>query len=926
MKAGRSITGLYLRRVAVLVGIALVSSCGGVDTPELLSRAAEAVEEGRYRAALIDLRNAVANEPENPEARYELGIVALTLGDAATAEKEMRRARELGRDKASTLLPMAQALIELRREAQALAELAEVDDPSARSEALSGLAYERLNRQNDALSAYQRSLAIDQNNEMALLGMARYSIANGDREAAEERLVRAREAHAGSSLVALDYGRFLFLTQRPEEAEAVFSEALASQSETLRIATRWDLLLSQAEVQLAQNKLDAAEQTALAMQGLQSESVLVKYVDARVAFAREDIPLANELAARVLVEAPEFNPALMLQAKIFLADSAYTQARQLLRRLIVRDPNNAEARRLLDAAQQGVAEQNDETRRAGRRMSQADFLAMVGSAKAESGDLPAAVIFWEQAVSKDPGNQDVKLELLSAYLRAGLQDKARSMIAQTRWIADFARARVAMIEIMLAVQDKDLESARERAAQAAADFPKNAPIATLQGLVELRDDPALATTFFEKALTLDPANSAAVINLASLADRTGASPGGVEILRDYLEGNPEDASVQEALSAKLLRTGDVENAVASLRAACEADPNAVTPRIELARLLIQAGDSIGAELLAREAVSLRPRLVAAHNALGVAMLAQGKTDAGAESLRQALRIDPKAVDPLRNLLRAEVATARFAQAEVTAGRLLSLEPDDVNALETRARIALGQGRLEEAEERLAAYEAAAGDDARLPALVMRGDIARTRGQGEDALAYYEQVMELSPSPSLVERMFYARQALGRGDAEQVLTDWLESNPQDNAVRLLLAQAAQLSGDMTRAAAEYERILATNPRSLVALNNLALVYVNQGDDRAVDIARRAFDLAPAFPIVQDTYGWALVNFDQLDNGLSILRDAWAAAPDNGDIAYHLAAGLVRGEQSAEAKGILEQALASLGEFESRADAERLLREL
>ncbi|MEO0973874.1 MAG: tetratricopeptide repeat protein, partial [Pseudomonadota bacterium] len=291
MRSVQSITGPRVLHVGAVLSLLALAGCGSPDSAQLLSRAADAAEEGRYRAAAIDLRTAVANEPDNAEARFRLGLMALQLGDPATAEKELRRARELGYEEASLLEPTAEALIELSRARQALAELALVAPATANSEALSGRAHEQLDEQDYALRAYQRSLALDGDNEDALLGKARFASAKGDREAAEEALERARRAHGDSLDVALDLGRFLLLTQRPEEGEAVLANAFASAQAFQSPVKRGDVLVSLAEAQLAQSKLDAAAETARTLLTVRPDDILATYIDARIAYARDDLAL-----------------------------------------------------------------------------------------------------------------------------------------------------------------------------------------------------------------------------------------------------------------------------------------------------------------------------------------------------------------------------------------------------------------------------------------------------------------------------------------------------------------------------------------------------------------------------------------------------------------------------------------------------------
>jgi len=72
---------------------------------------------------MIQLKNAVAEDEKNPEARYELGKLYLEQLDLASAEKEFRRAREAGYA-ANAVNPMiARALLGQREFQRVLDEL-----------------------------------------------------------------------------------------------------------------------------------------------------------------------------------------------------------------------------------------------------------------------------------------------------------------------------------------------------------------------------------------------------------------------------------------------------------------------------------------------------------------------------------------------------------------------------------------------------------------------------------------------------------------------------------------------------------------------------------------------------------------------------------------------------------------------------------
>ncbi|HKL64363.1 MAG TPA: tetratricopeptide repeat protein, partial [Woeseiaceae bacterium] len=111
-------------RALILVLVASTAACGLALTNEArLERAQEAYEAGDYRAAIIDLRNILQQEPDNASARVLLGRAAIRQGDPATADKELRRAIELGTPLHSVATDLGQAMLQLRQFNELLDEI-----------------------------------------------------------------------------------------------------------------------------------------------------------------------------------------------------------------------------------------------------------------------------------------------------------------------------------------------------------------------------------------------------------------------------------------------------------------------------------------------------------------------------------------------------------------------------------------------------------------------------------------------------------------------------------------------------------------------------------------------------------------------------------------------------------------------------------
>jgi cellulose synthase operon protein C len=170
---------------------------------------------------------------------------------------------------------------------------------------------------------------------------------------------------------------------------------------------------------------------------------------------------------------------------------------------------------------------------------------------------------------------------------------------------------------------------------------------------------------------------------------------------------------------------------------------------------------------------------------------------------------------------------------------------------------------------------------------------------EQAAAAYAHANKMAPSSVAVLREYRAR-VLGRlPGATAPLENRLRSNPADVAARLVLAEALAANGDAPRAIEHYQ-VLTKGPNpNLAALNNLAWLYHETSDERAIETAEQAFRLSPKTPAVADTLGWILVQSGDKARGLGILKDAAAMGTDP-EIRYHYGVALAESGDRASAR--------------------------
>jgi Flp pilus assembly protein TadD len=163
-------------------------------------------------------------------------------------------------------------------------------------------------------------------------------------------------------------------------------------------------------------------------------------------------------------------------------------------------------------------------------------------------------------------------------------------------------------------------------------------------------------------------------------------------------------------------------------------------------------------------------------------------------------------------------------------------------------------------------------------------------------------------------------------ATTVLQSWLKYHPDDLVVGANLALTLQQRGLNDQAITAYERVYQINPNNVIVLNNLAWLYFQKGDPRALELGAKAYELAPQRPEVVDTYGWILLSSGNSEKALVILQEALVSAPDNSEITYHVAVAMDKVGRRDEARKLLSRLFKGNPSFSEVDKAKDLLKRL
>lgn len=359
----------------------------------------------------------------------------------------------------------------------------------------------------------------------------------------------------------------------------------------------------------------------------------------------------------------------------------------------------------------------------------------------------------------------------------------------------------------------------------------------------------LAETQYRQVLALDPRQPDALHLLGMLAHQTGHSDSALQLIREAIHVQPENAQFHNNLANVLAGQNRWVEAAASYREAIRLQPGYFEAYYNLGIALAAQQLQTEAITAYQQALRLRPTFWQASNNLGLTLLEVRRLEEAREAYQQALSYSPDCAVLLLNLGKVLQELGALVDAERCQEEALRLQPDLAEAHFNLAEIFQAQQRPEEA--RAHAREAVRVRPNDADGLYKLGHLLAGQGDQTAAIASYEEALRLRPD---------------HAEAHVNLGNLLASRDQFDA-----------------AVSHFRDALRLKPERFEAHGNLGNSLLAQGDVAGAMVAyRAALHLRPDFANAHYGLGQAYGLTGNLPAALAHLREALRFQPDDAEI--------------------------------------------
>ena len=935
----------YLWSSPAFAAALLTIACLGANAKESstsIKDAEQYVAKGDLKAAEIELRNAVRQSPDNPVIRARLAQIYLDLGDATSAEREARAARERNGNEADYLPILSDALLRQGK----FADVLDLIQPGDRTPALEsklrtalGTAAAGTNDRDKAAAMFRDAMRLDPDATQPRVKLAQI-LSRQNPEEADKLIDSAMASNPHSAEILLVKAEMLQSRGDHDGGLRLYDDVLTIDPKNVQAH------LGRANINIGLGKFKAADEDIDPVLKAAPNNFMANYLRGLELAKQQQYAAADRIFDRISPAFPKFWTGYYLQGATKLALGQFAQAESVLSKYLAYAPDDQRAARLIASAalqQRAQARAIDYLKSyADKSAADAATLSLLGSAYMAGGKPELALQQFEKAATLDPENQTIKARMAISEINSGRGQEGLAELE--RVFASESGATIAGPTLALT----ELRAGRvNKAAEVVTSLVKldaNNPLyQTLLGEVQVAQrDYAGAETAFHAALAQNPEFAAATRDLAKLYLATGRADDARKVYSDLLSKKSDDNSALLGLADIAITERKWSEAIDYINRARTAAPNDPAAGVKLVSVYEMRKDWNNAKTVAGELVAQFPRDVNVQIAQATAFLGSGDTKNAISSYKRAYEIAPNSIPILSAYVALLTSAKEFREARTVLQQAVTRDPRNAPLKGDLIRL---EAEIDGLDAAVAKARAFAKDDPENNIYdLVSAELYEKARRPQDAVALLETAVAARPSADgltiALSRLYTSVGDLKK--AEAVLTRRVAADPKSLTVRAALARLYQSTGRIDDAKKNYDELLSQSPTDIAALLGLAEIavvqkkfaeatdYINRAriaapNDPAPGLllvnmyglqqdwkqaAAAAAELVTQFPAnvdVLDARGRVQIASGDTDGALSTYKRALELAPDSKPILSRYASLLKEAKNFKEERTVLQAAL-------------------
>lgn len=892
--------------VASALMLALLSGCGTKDASEHYAQALSYIEQQQFSAAVIELKSAIQQAPQNAEYRLALGNLYLKTHNVVSAQKELLRAKQGGIAPEIVALNLVRASYHSALHEEVLSLYTGDTDPQL-AEPLNS--YLKTYRALSELELGATDRALQLFNETA--GSEFTDIANFAQSNILIPAAQYADALSKAEAIATDsplyyeslylQANLLLMTEQYPAVNTVLEQYLAAQPQNLKAQ------LLAAQSWLKQQQLEKAAKHIDVVLKVMPEHAYSNYLKALTEFEGKQFTAAKELIekainngyktapARIVAALSNYQLGLDSQALHHLSSierqlDIYPAAKKLYIGLLVRSGNTADASTMLknvditdqdlqlvattafELAKQGSDDAARElvTKYQNAGYSDLESLTTMGMLKLGiKGQEAAGLNDLELALQMDPSKDKTRLVLAGRYLR--LKQYAKAEELADAWL--------------------------ENPETAVAGYNLKAYSSVLQ---QRMDD---ASSLYNKALDIEPENPLANLLKATVLAYNKDYKNSQTVLKALLSTHPDYLPAISQFFNVSRELNDEASAIQHAEKVVKDNPENYPVRLFLARYqYLQKEYTKTLELLSQ--VDTAQHLPPSHWLMLInANFTLNKSNDAVRVAQNWFKSSPQDVRAAATYAELLRKLKRNTEALSIVEQQLLRQPEQPGLLMMKLTLLAETQQFDKALEFI--NQAPKDFAAQAEVKIIQGKVQLNSGQRSAALntflASYTETPEHMTAlliTDLYQKDLSTRQAI------EFLEQHMKQHGTTPSVEAYYANM-QIMSAPEKAESIYRDLLQKSPDNLILLNNYAWMLMNNNKaDQALQYAEQALKVDAENADVNDTYGAILVKLNRASDAISYFEKALKLQPGHSETTLNFAEALILLDKKSRAAELID----------------------